>query len=75
MKKVSVLSINRDLEDEVEKGLNMLTINLEDTPLYKWEMERAVKKANFESAIVMIERFKLSIDDIVKELNIKKKNF
>jgi hypothetical protein len=22
----------------------MLTINLEDTPLYKWEMERAIKK-------------------------------
>ena len=44
MKKVSVLSINRDLEDEVEKGLDMLTINLEDTPLYKWEMERAIKK-------------------------------
>ena len=27
MKKVSVLPINRDLEDEVEKGFNMLTIN------------------------------------------------
>ena len=72
MKKVSVLSINRDLEDEVKKGLNMLTVNLEDTPLYKWEMERAVKKANFDSAIVMIRDFQLAIDDVVKKLNIKK---
>jgi len=75
MKKVSVLSINRDLEDEVEKGLDMLTINLEDTPLYKWEMERAVKKANFESAIVMMEKFNHSIDDMVKAFNIKKEEF
>ena len=50
----------------------MLTINLEDTPLYKWEMERAIKKANFESAIVMIKDFQLAIDDVVKKLNIKK---
>ncbi len=41
------ISINKDLEDEVEKGLNMLTVNLEDTPLYKWEMERATKKSKF----------------------------
>ena len=68
----SILSINRDLENEVKKGLDMLAVNLEDTPVYQWELERAVKKANFESAIVMIEKFKLSIDDIVKEFNIKK---
>ena len=36
------------------------------------EMERAVKKANFESAIVMIKDFQLAIDDVVKKLNIKK---
>ena len=72
MKKVNVLSINRDLEDEVEKGLDMLTVNLEDTPIYRWEMERAVKKANFESAIIMIKEFQLAIDDVVKKLNIKK---
>ena len=72
IKKVNVLSINRDLEDEVKKGLDMLAVNLEDTPVYQWEMERAIKKANFDSAIVMIKDFQLAIDDVVKKLNIKK---
>jgi hypothetical protein len=72
IKKVNVLSINRDLEDEVKKGLDMLAVNLEDTPVYQWEMERAVKKANFESVIAMIEKLNLSIDVIVQTLNIKK---
>ena len=35
-------------------------------------MERATKKVNFESAIVMIKDFQLAIDDVVKKLNIKK---
>ncbi|NEW60539.1 hypothetical protein GSY74_04520, partial [Sulfurovum sp. bin170] len=48
MKKVSVLSINRDLEDEVEKGINMLAIKLEDTPLYRWEMKRTIKLTKFK---------------------------
>lgn len=72
IKKVSVLSTNRALKDEVEKGLDMLTVNLEDTPVYQWEMKRAIKKANFENAIAMIEKLNLSIDVIVQTLNIKK---
>ena len=50
----------------------MLAVNLEDTPVYQWEMKRAVKKANFESAIAMMEKFNHSMDEIVKVLNIKK---
>jgi hypothetical protein len=68
LKKVNILSTNRDLEAEVEKGAKMLTVNIEKTPFYRM----GAKDATFESAIVMIEKFKLSIDDIVKELNIKK---
>ena len=68
LKKVNVLSTNRDLESEVEKGINMYTVDIENTPFYKI----GAKNATFENAIVMIEKFKLSIDDIVKELNIKK---
>ena len=40
--------------------------------VYQWELQRAIKKANFESAIVMIRDFQLAIDDVVKKLNIKK---
>jgi hypothetical protein len=68
VKKVSILSTNRDLENEIKKGMNMLTIKLQDTPVYQWEM----KQTQFKDAVIMIEKFKLSIDDIVKELNIKK---
>jgi len=68
LKMVNVYSTNRGLEKEVEKGVEMLTIDIEKTPFYKI----GAKEATFDSAIVMIERFKLSIDDIVKELNIKK---
>jgi len=72
LKKVNILSTNRDLEEEVEKGAKMLAVNIEQTPFYRMGAKDGRKEATFESAIVMIERFKLSIDDIVKELNIKK---
>ena len=66
---VSILSTNRNLKDKVKEGMNnMLKIDIEQTPLY----EIGFEKATFENAIVMIEKFKISIDDIVKELNIKK---
>jgi len=72
LKKVNVLSENRDLQNEVEKGANMLSVNVEKTPFYRMGQKVGAKEATFESAIIMIEKFKLSIDDIVKELNIKK---
>jgi len=68
LKKINVLSSNRDLENEVEKGMNMLTVKLEDTPIYQWEM----KQTQFKSAMIMIQDFQLAIDDVVKKLNIKK---
>jgi len=48
--------------------MKMLAVDIEKTPLYQIGREEAI----FDSAIIMIEKFKLSIDDIVKELNIKK---
>ena len=76
LKMVNVYSGNRDLEKEVEKGIEMLTIDIEKTPFYKIGvkrgMERAQKETSFENAIIMIDKFKLSIDDIVRELNLKK---
>jgi len=69
LRMVSILSTNRNLKDKVKEGMNnMLKIDIEQTPLY----EIGFEKATFENAIVMIEKFKISIDDIVKELNIKK---
>jgi len=68
LKMVNIYSTNRGLEKKVEKGMKMLTVDIEKTPLYKI----GVQKGIFETAIKMIERFNLSIDDVIKELNIKK---
>ena len=54
----------------------MLTIDIEKIPLYQIGVERGIKSGkkenSFENAIIMIEKFKLYIDDIVRELNLKK---
>jgi len=42
----------------------MLNVDITKTPLYEIGV--------FDTAIIMMEKFKLSIDDIAKELNIKK---
>jgi len=68
LKKVSILSTNRDLKDEIKKGMNMLTVKLEDTPLYQWEM----KETQLRDAVLMIEKLNISIDVIVQTLSIKK---
>jgi hypothetical protein len=76
LKMVNVYSTNRGLEKEVEKRVEMLTVDIEKTPFYQIGINRGIeqgaKEATFQNAIVMIERFHLSIDAIVKELNIKK---
>ena len=73
---VTLYSTNRGLEENVRKGVEMLTVDIEKTPFYQIGVEKGFEKGKleerFENAIVMIDRFKLSIDDIVKELNIKK---
>ena len=80
LKMVNIYSTNRGLEKEVEKGVEMLTVDIEKTPFYKIGiergmergMERGAEQATLKNAMIMIEKFKLSVDDIVKELNIKK---
>ena len=76
LKMVNVFSTNRGLEKEVEKGVEMLTVDIEKTPFYKIGVERGIAKGKleerFENAIIMIEKFNLSVDSIVREFNIKK---
>jgi hypothetical protein len=81
---VTLYSTNRGLEKNVKKGVEMLTVDIEKIPFFQdgvkvgiaQGIERGIEKGKleerFDNAIVMIEKFKLSIDDIVKELNIKK---
>ncbi len=69
---VTLYSTNRGLEENVKKGVEMLTVDIEKTPFYQIGVEKGKVEERFDNAILMIEKFKLSIDDIVKELNIKK---
>jgi len=72
LKMVNILSTNRNLEDEVAKGAEMLSVDIEQTPFYKMAEKRGVQKGIFETAIVMIKEFQITIDDVVAKLNIKK---
>jgi hypothetical protein len=77
IKKVNVLSTNRNLKEEVKKGMNdMLKVDITKTPLYELAMEKGIEKGLekgiFDTAIIMMEKMNHSIDEIVKVLNIKK---
>ena len=63
---VNVLSTNRNLEDEVEKGVKMLSVDMEKTPFYRIAEERGA----LQMAATMIKEFNLSVDAVAKKLNI-----
>ena len=69
---VTLYSTNRGLEQNVKKGVEMLTVDIEKIPFFQDGVKRGIEKGIFDTAIVMIEKFNLSIDEIAKELNIKK---
>jgi len=72
----TLYSTNRGLEQNVKKGVEMLTVDIEKTPFYQIGIEKGIQKgakeATFKNAIIMIKEFHLAIDDVVKKLNIKK---
>ncbi|RLA69605.1 MAG: hypothetical protein DRG30_10010, partial [Epsilonproteobacteria bacterium] len=80
LRMVNIYSNNRDLEEEVKKGMEMLSVDIEKTPLYQIGEKRGIKRGikrgrveeKLENAVIMIEKFKLSIDDITREFNLKK---
>jgi len=76
LKMVEILSTNRNLESQVRKGEEMLSVDIEKMPSFNIGLEKGIergtKEATLKNAMIMIEKFKLSIDDIVKEFNIKK---
>jgi len=70
LRMVNILSTNRNLENEVEKGANMLSVDIEKTPFYKMAEKQIEKRAVFQTAIRMIEEFHLSIEQVAQKLNI-----
>jgi len=63
LKKVNVLSENRDLQNEVEKGVAMLSVNIEKTPFYRMGEKKGIQKG-IQSGVkkVALEMLKLNID-------------
>ncbi len=76
LRMVSTLSTNRNLEKEFKKGVEMLTIDIEKTPLYQIGVEKGELKgkkyATLENVAIMIERYKIPLDNIVKDFGLKK---
>jgi predicted transposase YdaD len=69
------LSTNRDLQTKLKEVESMLRdMKLEELPSYQIGMERGVSQGISQgitsSAIKMITKFKLSIEEVAKELNI-----
>ncbi len=76
---LETLSDNRDLKDKLEKAEEMLrTVKMEDLPSYSLGYKKAIIQKKDEwvtqgmitTATTMITKFKLSIEDVAKELNI-----
>ena len=76
---LETLSSNRDLKDKLKKAEDMLrTTRYEDLPSYEIGMQRGEArgeargqlKGKLEGAIIMIDKFGLSIENVSKELQI-----
>ena len=68
---LETLSTNRVLKDKLKETEEMLRdIRYEDLPSYEIGMERGVSQGVIKTAITMISKFKLSVEDVSKELNI-----
>jgi len=74
LRMVNVLSTNRNLEDEVEKGTEMLSVDIEKTPFYqigeKRGKEIGLSKGILQTAVMMIQEFNLSVEAVAQKLNI-----
>jgi len=77
------LSTNRNLQNTLEEVERMLRdMNLEELPGYRIAlergmergiergMERGIAQTTIQNAIIMVKKFKLSVEDVAKELNV-----
>ncbi len=68
---LETLSDNRDLKAKLKEAEQMLReIRYENLPSYEIGMERGISQGIIDTAITMITKFKLSVEDVAKELNI-----
>jgi len=91
LEKVTILSTNRDLEQNVKKGAKMLSVNVEKIPFYqdgkavgfKQGLEQGLeqglvkgkKNGKLESAYIMVTKYNLPISKIAKDFGLKESEF
>ncbi len=72
---LDTLSTNRDLQNKLKEAEDMLkNVKIEELPSYQLVLEKGVERGLsqgiIKTAITMIHKFKLSVEDVAKELNI-----
>jgi predicted transposase/invertase (TIGR01784 family) len=56
LKILNVYSTNRNLENEVEKGVQMLTVDIEKTPFYKIGERKGIERGIEKGAIIIAKQ-------------------
>ena len=69
LKMVNVLSTNRNLKDEVKKGADMLSVDIEKTPFYELGEERGEKRGEKRGIEKGIEKGKIIVAKQMLTLN------
>ena len=76
---VTLYSTNRGLEENVKKGVEMLTVDIEKTPFYKIGVEKGRKEGiekGIEKGVLLVAKqmlkMNMDIDDIAKVTNLSK---
>ncbi len=80
LRALNLYSLNRNLEKELKKGVEMLRVDMEKTPFYQLGVERGEKigekigqkNTSLNNAYIMITKFGMEVDTIGKEFNLNK---
>lgn len=65
---INILSSNRDLEDEVKKGADMLSVDIEKTPFYQKGLETGIERG-IEKNTIMIAKQMLKANIDIKDIS------
>ena len=77
LKKVNILSTNRDLENEVNKGAKMLSVNVRETPFYQMGISDGIKRGidkGIEKVAVSMLKLNINMELIQKATGLSIEN-
>ena len=63
LEKVTILSTNRDLEDNVKRGANMLAVDIEKIPFYQDGIKEGIDRGIEKGILIVVKQMlKLNVD-------------